>query len=99
MPSVNAGRRTTARTTCSNILRTLMALLRLPPRTPARAGCLVHRERALRLAREELPDERVVRVQHVLGRPGLDDPALPQHVDVVGHAPRAHDVVCDHAER
>ena len=52
----------------------------------------------LRLAGQELTDEGVVGVEHVLGRAGLDDPALPQDVDVVGHPARAHDVVGDHAE-
>src|SRR4051794_19269421 len=56
-------------------------------RSPAprgrRAG-LLHPERALRGAREELPDELVVGVEEVLGGTGLDDPAAPQHRDVLG---------------
>src|SRR4051812_23614106 len=56
----------------------------------------LHPERAARLAREELPHELVVRVEQLLRRTGLDDPALPQDRDVLGHAARGHDVVRDH---
>src|SRR4051794_2878900 len=62
-------------------------------------GFLLHAERALRLAREELPHEGVVGVEELLGRTGFDDAALPEHGDVLGHAPRGHDVVGDDAER
>src|SRR5262249_4955263 len=58
---------------------------------------LVHRQGALRLPGEELADEGVVGVEHVLGRAGLHDAALPQDVDVVRHPAGAHDVVRDHA--
>jgi hypothetical protein len=58
----------------------------------ARLGRLIHCERPLRLAREELANERVVRVQHVLRRPGLDDSTPPQHVDLIGNPASAHDV-------
>src|SRR4051812_42881950 len=57
---------------------------------------LFHPERPARCAGEELPDEHVVRVEQLLGGAGLDDPPLPQHGDVLGHALGGHDVVGDH---
>src|SRR5450432_2624704 len=53
---------------------------------------LVHRQRALRLPGEELTDERILGVEHVLGGPGLDHASLPQDVDVVSDSAGAHDV-------
>src|SRR5215211_512996 len=58
-------------------------------------GRLLHPERAARGAGEELPDEHVARVEQLLRGPRLDDAALPQHRDVLGHALRGHDVVRD----
>src|SRR5215218_2468379 len=58
-----------------------------------RMDALFHSERPARRAGEELPDEHVVRVEQLLGGPGLDDPALPQHGDVLRDALGGHDVV------
>ena len=44
---------------------------------------------------EELPHELVRRVEELRRGARLDDPALPEDRDVVGHAARAHDVVRD----
>src|SRR5215208_2016857 len=62
-------------------------------------ACLLHAEGPLRLPGQELPDELVVGVEELARRARLDDPALPQDRDVVGHPPRRHDVVRDHAVR
>src|SRR4051812_12523741 len=56
---------------------------------------LLHAQGTLGLTGEELADERVLGVEELLGGAGLDDPALPQHRDVLGHAPGARDVVGD----
>src|SRR5262245_47411266 len=56
---------------------------------------LLHAERSLGLAGQELPYERVVGVEQLLCRPRLHDPPLPQHTDELRHAARAHDVVRD----
>src|SRR4051812_48427776 len=55
----------------------------------------LHPERAAGLPREELPHERIRRVEQVLRRTRFDDPPAPQHGDELGHAARAHDVVRD----
>ena len=47
---------------------------------------LLHPERAARGAGEELADEHVVRVEEFLGGARFDDPALPQHGDVLRDA-------------
>ncbi len=47
-------------------------------------------------AGEELAHERVLGCEQLFSGAGFDDPPLPQHRDVLGHAPRAHDVVRDH---
>src|SRR4051794_19079413 len=57
---------------------------------------LLHAERAARGTREELAHEHVVRVEQLLRGSRLDDPALPQHGDVLRDALRGHDVVGDH---
>src|SRR3954451_12301069 len=98
MPIVRTGRRAEARANPSSLSLTCMLRVRLPPARMDRAAS-VHGERALGLPGQELADERVFRGEHVLGRSGLDDPALPQDADVVRDPPRAHDVVRDHAER
>src|SRR5690606_13327459 len=56
---------------------------------------LLHPQRAVGVASEELTDERVRRVEELLGGAGLDDLTLPQHGDVLRHAAGAHDVVGD----
>src|SRR5450631_940096 len=94
--TVRTGRRAAAAASRSHLLP-VIAPPRLAPRVSRRRRS-VHRQGALRLPGQELPDERVLGVEHVLGRPGLDDPPLPQDVDVVGDPPRAHDVVGDDAE-
>src|SRR4051812_2597484 len=67
-------------------------------RTPARhLAQLLHPERALGLSGQELPDELVVGVEQLTGRPRLHDPALPEDRDVVRDPPRRHDVVRDDA--
>jgi len=63
------------------------------------AEALIHGQGPLRLPGQELPNERVIRVEHVLRRSRLDDPALPQNVDVVSHPAGGEDVVGNHAER
>src|SRR4051812_24797911 len=69
-----------------------------PMATDARASVtrLLHAQRTLRGPGQELVDELVVGVEELLGRPGLDDAALPQHGDVLGDALGGHDVVRDH---
>src|SRR3954451_9736546 len=69
-----------------------------PMATDARASVtrLLHAQRTLRGPGQELVDELVVGVEELFGRPGLDDPALPQHGDVLGDALGGHDVVRDH---
>src|SRR3954454_1918032 len=47
---------------------------------------LLHAQGTLGLTGEELADERVLGVEELLGGAGLDDPALPQDRDVLGHA-------------
>src|SRR6478735_3895892 len=69
-----------------------------PMATDARASVTrsLHAQRTLRGPGQELVDELVVGVEEPFGRPGLDDPALPQHGDVLGDALGGHDVVRDH---
>src|SRR5689334_8510628 len=64
--------------------------------SPNGLGSSLHAERALRRAAEELAHELVVRVEQILGRAGLHDPAAPQHRDVLRDPLRRHDVVRDH---
>src|SRR3954453_9555248 len=59
------------------------------------AAALFHSQRATRLAGKELPHELVVGVEQLRRGPGLHDPALPEHCDVVRDATRRHDVVGD----
>src|SRR4051812_22184960 len=56
---------------------------------------LLHAQRAARGTGEELAHEHVVRVEQLLRGSRLDDPALPQHGDVLRDALRGHDVVRD----
>src|SRR5215208_5047181 len=65
------------------------------PKPRSGEALLLHTERALSLAREELPYELVVRVEELRRGAGLDDPSLPQDRDVLGDPPSAHDVVGD----
>src|SRR3954447_15505022 len=69
-----------------------------PTATDARASVTrsLHAQRTLRGPGQELVDELVLGVEELFGRPGLDDPALPQHGDVLGDALGGHDVVRDH---
>src|SRR4051812_19395786 len=69
-----------------------------PMATDARASVTrsLHAQRTLRGPGQELVDELVVGVEELLRRSGLDDPALPQHGDVLGDALGGHDVVRDH---
>src|SRR3954464_14170803 len=69
-----------------------------PTATDARASVTrsLHAQRTLRGPGQELVDELIVGVEQLFGRPGLDDPALPQHGDVLGDALGGHDVVRDH---
>src|SRR5262245_40665778 len=69
-----------------------------PMTTEARASVTrsLHAQRTLRGPGQELVDELVVGVEELFRRPGLDDPALPQHGDVLGDALGGHDVVRDH---
>ena len=53
-------------------------------------------ERALGLTREELADEGVRRVEHVVAVARLDDPALPEHGEVLPDPACRGDVVGDH---
>src|SRR3954469_5375282 len=64
-------------------------------RSESKRFALLHPQRATGLAGEELPDELVVRVEELLGRPGFHDPALPEDCDVFRHAAGGHDVVGD----
>src|SRR5215207_861286 len=56
----------------------------------------LHPQGSLRRARQELADELVVGVEQLVGGTGLDNAALPEHRDVLGHALGRHDVVRDH---
>src|SRR3954454_6885634 len=69
-----------------------------PMATDARASVprLLPAQRTLRGPGKELVDELVVGVEQLFGRAGLDDPALPQHGDVLRDALGRHDVVRDH---
>src|SRR4051812_35902354 len=67
-----------------------------PPRHARDGRPLLHAQWAAGLARQELPHELVVRVEQLLGRPGLHDPALPQDRDVLRDPAGGHDVVRDH---
>src|SRR3954453_21999434 len=69
-----------------------------PTATDARASVTrsLHAQRTLRGPGQELVDELVLGVEELFGRPGLDDPALPQPGDVLGAALGGHDVVRDH---
>src|SRR5688500_10629832 len=55
----------------------------------------LHPQGSLRCAGQEPADELVVEVEQLVGRAGLVDPALPEHRDVLGHAPGRHAVVGD----
>src|SRR3954453_24178110 len=58
-------------------------------------GRLFHSQRATGLAGKELAHELVVGVEEFRRGSGLNDPALPEHCDVVRDAARGHDVVRD----
>src|SRR4051794_36491922 len=61
----------------------------------AASMALLHSERALRVALEELADERVGGAEHRLGRALFDDLALPQQRDELADALGRRDVVRD----
>src|SRR5262245_42254937 len=77
---------------------TSAAMSATPSRTRERASVKpsLHAQGPLRCPGQELADELVVGVEQLLGRAGLDDPALPQHGDVLRDALGGHDVVRDH---